>query len=90
MFGGVEPVELHQRDALIELLDGKPDAIEIVDFLSRRWAPPAMQNTEGEPLVLCEGTLRVPDPAALSTRLDSTYSRDEDGEPTWFGRIAVG
>jgi hypothetical protein len=89
MFGGIEPVALHQRDALIDLLDNKPAPVEIVDFLSRRFAPPEVQNTEGEPLVMCEGRCRVPDPAALSTALDATYSRDEDGEPTWFEYITT-
>ena len=29
-FGGVEPVALHERDALIDLLDAEPDPVELV------------------------------------------------------------
>lgn len=40
IFGGVEPVALHQREELIALLDSEPDPIELVAFLTRRFAPP--------------------------------------------------
>jgi SEC-C motif len=40
-FGGVEPVVLHERDPLIDLLDSEPDPVELVAQLSRRFAPPA-------------------------------------------------
>jgi tetratricopeptide (TPR) repeat protein len=40
-FGGVEPVALHERDPLIDMLDSEPDAAELVAQLSRRFAPPA-------------------------------------------------
>jgi len=73
IFGGIEPVALHQRDELIDLLDSEPEPLELVDFLTRRFAPPALQNTEGEPLVLCEATLHVLDPAPLKTALNKTY-----------------
>ena len=29
-FGGVEPIALHERDALIDLLDTEPDPVELV------------------------------------------------------------
>jgi hypothetical protein len=79
IFGGIEPVALHQRDELIALLDTEPDPNELVAFLSRRFAPPALQNTEGEPLVLCDATLRVPDPGALAESLDAAYDREDAG-----------
>ncbi|MGH3897261.1 MAG: SEC-C metal-binding domain-containing protein [Pseudonocardiaceae bacterium] len=78
IFGGIEPVALHQRDELIVLLDSEPDPLELVDFLTRRFAPPVLRNTEGDPLVLCQATLRTGDPAALSATLDETYQRDAD------------
>ncbi len=46
IFGGMEPVALHQRDELIALLDSEPDPLDLVAFLTRRFAPPALQNTE--------------------------------------------
>ena len=45
IFGGIEPVALHERDELIALLDSRPDPLELVDFLTRRFAPPALDNT---------------------------------------------
>ena len=46
-----------------------------------------LQNTEGEWLVMCDATLRVHDPAALTEALNDEYDRD-DGEPdgtlVWF------
>ncbi len=76
-FGGMEVVPLHERDALLKLLDSEPEPTELVGFLSGRFTPPELQNTEGDPLVFCEATLRSPDPAALAAALDSTYDRDE-------------
>lgn len=37
-FGGIDPVALHERDPLIELLDGEPAPEELVAFLSQRFA----------------------------------------------------
>jgi len=75
-FGGLEVVPLHERDPLLKLLDSEPQPEDLVAFLSRRFAPPELQNTEGDPLVFCEATLRSPDPAALAAALDATYDRD--------------
>ena len=63
-FGGLEPVALHERDRLIDLLDTEPDPVELVAYLSRRFAPPTLTNTEGDPLAICEATVRVGDPDA--------------------------
>jgi len=77
VFGGIESVALHQRDELLALLDNEPDPVELVAFLTRRFAPPTLQNTEGDPLAMCAATLHVRDPAALATELDGTYEREE-------------
>lgn len=42
-FGGVEPVALHERDRLINLLDTEPDAVTLVAYLSLRFAPAAVR-----------------------------------------------
>jgi len=78
MFGGVEPVALHERDDLIALLADGPDPVELVTFLSRRFAPPQLSDTEGDPLVACEATVSSPDPVALAGALDETYDREDD------------
>lgn len=83
LVGGVEPVPLHLRDTVIELLDD-PDPVELVALLSARFAPPSITNTEGEDLVDCTVTIRVPDPARLADELDGRFERsDADGAPVW-------
>jgi tetratricopeptide (TPR) repeat protein len=87
IFGGLEPVPLGERDDLIALLDDEPDPVDLVAALSRRFAPPVLQNTEGEPLMTCDATLRVDDPTTLTRLLDETYRRGEqhpDGTSDWF------
>ncbi|MCV7152097.1 SEC-C domain-containing protein [Mycolicibacterium pyrenivorans] len=89
-FGGLEPVALHHRDALIALLDEGPDPVGLVAFLSRRFAPPTLANTEGDPLMICEAIIRVSDSAALQSALDDTYDRVEDAEPPqWFEHVTT-
>jgi hypothetical protein len=91
IFGGIEPIELHERDELIALLDAEPDPVDLVSFLTRRFAPPVLRNTEGDPLVLCEVTLRTGDPAALVAELDETYERDDDADtPQWVEHLIDG
>ena len=90
IFGGIEPVSVGERDELIALLDDDPDPVELVAFLSRRFAPPVLQNTEGESLVMCDATLRVHDPAGLAEALDDEYDRDDDepdGTLVWFEHV---
>ena len=90
-FGGIEVIGLHERDELIALLDTAPDPVDLITFLSRRFAPPELRNTEGDPLVLCEATLWVPDPAALAAALDATYERDDSdpAAPQWFEHVTT-
>ena len=87
-FGGMEPVALHERDELLDLLDSESDPDDLLWFLSRRFAPPVLQNTEGEPLEFCEATLRSDDPDALATALDTAYDRDET-EPRWSEHVTT-
>lgn len=87
IFGGIEPVSVGERDQLMALLDDVPHPVELVTFLSRRFAPPVLQNTEGESLVLCDATLRVGDPAGLAEALNDVYERSDnepDGALAWF------
>lgn len=88
IFGGIEPVSLGERDTLIALLDDDhPNPIELVAALSRRFAPPVLQNTEGESLMMCDATLRVNDPVTLAKALDDAYDRDDeqtDATLVWY------
>ena len=80
IFGGLEPVALHARDALIDMLDSEPEAADLVAFLTARFAPPTLVNTEGEPTVFCESQIRVgPD---VEGWLDDTYER-VGAKPEW-------
>jgi hypothetical protein len=89
-FGGLEPVALHERDPLIDLLDTGPDAVTLVAQLSRRFAPPALANTEGDPLAICEATVHVGDPAGIEAALDDAYDRvDGDEPPRWFEHVTT-
>lgn len=81
-FGGMEPVELHRRDGLLALLDSEPEPAALLEALSARFTPPQLQNTEGDPLVQCEATLRSADPDKLAEALGETYERDDD-ERRW-------
>jgi tetratricopeptide (TPR) repeat protein len=94
IFGGIEPVSLGERDALIALLDADPGPVELVAFLSRRFAPPVLCNTEGESLMMCDATLQVDDPAGLAEALNDEYDRDDeggadgaDGALVWFEHV---
>ena len=89
-FGGLEPVALHQRGELLGLLDEGPDPVDLVEFLSRRFAPPTLTNTEGDPMTICEATIRVSDSAGIESALDDTYDRVEDAEPPqWFEHVST-
>ncbi len=89
-FGGMEPVALHERDPLTDLLDTEPDAVTLVAQLSRRFAPPALANTEGDPLAICEATVQVGNPAGIEAVLDDTYDRvDGDEPPQWFEHVTT-
>jgi hypothetical protein len=80
-FGGIDPIALHERDSLIELLDAEPDPVELMTALSRRFAPATLTNTEGEPMAICEATVQVDDPDGFEAALDEAYDRVDDAEP---------
>lgn len=70
LMGGLVPVRMAERDALLDLLDADPEPAEVVALLCRRFAPPTLQNSEGEDLVLHRALLRPRDLAAVVGRLD--------------------
>ena len=81
VFGGIEPVALHDRDALLEMLDRGADPDRLVAFCSRRFAPPSLVNTDGHPLAACDAVLSSDDPAGLAAILDVTFERVPGAEP---------
>ena len=84
IWGGIEPVALQSRNALVELLDSEPDAVELVDFLSGRYASPSLVTTEGEDVALCEATLRVADAVEIGALLDGEFERTDDAPARWI------
>jgi hypothetical protein len=88
----IDPVGLHERSELLQLLDeDEVDPELLVAFLSRHLAPPTLVNTEGHPLILCAVQLTSTDPAALSVALDERFGPADvaDGESSWSDRLEV-
>ena len=92
VFGGIEPIARHDRDALLELLDRQPDPDELVAFCSRRFAPPTLVNTDQDLLVACEGVLRTDDADRLAAALNQAFETLPDTEPAaWvYNRMIEG
>ncbi|MDA0251681.1 MAG: SEC-C domain-containing protein, partial [Actinobacteria bacterium] len=92
IFGGLEPLSTTTRDELIALLDDNVGPAPLLEALSARLAPPTLHNTEGEPLVTHEATVRISDPAAISPGLDRIYRRTDDDPtaPRWVEEHAGG
>lgn len=87
---GIEPVELHERDPLIKLLDSEPGAAELVAQLSLRFAPPALVDIEGDPIVFCVTTVRVSDPGAITAAFDQRYDRIDGEVPAqWYEHTTI-
>lgn len=75
----IDPIRLHERAALLELLDeDDTDPERLVAFLSRHLAPPTLVNTEGDPLMLCEVQLQSTDSVALRAALGTRFGRADD------------
>ena len=88
----IDPIRLHERSAILELLDEvEVDPEGLVAFLSRHLAPPALVNTEGHPLILCHVQLTTTDPAGLSTALDARFGPADvaNDESTWIDQLEV-
>ena len=89
-FGGIEPVRLQELDELLDLLGDEPEPYALVEILSRRFTPPVLQNTEGDPLLLCRAEVSTPDLPALLTVLDEAYGRVEGrDEPRWHAYVTT-
>jgi len=79
---GLVPVGLQQRQMWLDILDSDEVGPEDVMIgCARMWAPPGLQNTDGEPLVMCIRTLKVGDPDEARAGLDTEF--DEAGDDAW-------
>jgi hypothetical protein len=80
---GVIKVELRHREMWLDVFDA--DEVTAVDILAaarRMWAPPALQNTDGEPLVMCTRVWRIPNPDGVRGALDAEL--EDAGDGTWL------
>ena len=85
----VLPIDLRERDALLELFDSGADADSLAYWYGSRFRPPTIQTTEGEPAVFSEATLKpTGDWRELGERLDQIY--EADGDDVWRSMHAPG
>jgi hypothetical protein len=78
--GGVVPIPVQHRDALLGFLGEAPSAAAMCAWVAALEAPPTLRTTEGEPTVLCEATYRVADPEQAAQVLGERYDADDDGQ----------
>ncbi len=78
--GGIQPLPLSARDAVIAALDEDADAEQLAEVIGGCFAPPTLANREGEPIVLCRARYAGADSQALAARLDELL------EPAGGGR----
>ncbi len=78
MFGSLELVSLMQRTSMIELFDGDPEPAEVVAALSAHYAPPVLQTTTGELLVLCRAEVKVKELKKFKKVLAERYEFSDD------------
>jgi hypothetical protein len=80
-FGPVLTIPLRLRDSLVALTSGEPDGDDWLEWLAAATAPPTLSNTEGEPLLFCEGRYTVADPQAAGRTLGQAFSEAEADAP---------
>ena len=89
-WGGLEPVLMNQRDEVLAVLDAdEPDPIAVVEMLSARMGPTLLQNTEGDPLVLCRAVVVPTDMRSLARALDQRYDRVQDVPAVWHEPVVT-
>ena len=82
LYGGISVIRVHELDAFLDLLDGDPDAEDLIGYLLARLGPPALVTPEGDPLELCTATFTTTAPVKLARDLDRLFTRDNHG--TWL------
>ena len=75
-YSGFLPVGGHLVAEALAVLD-RADPFEVASFLGHLLAPPALSNTDGEPLRLHQLTFRLPDPAGAARALAEAFTTDD-------------
>jgi hypothetical protein len=82
LYGGISVIRVHELDTLLDLLDGEPDAEDLIGYLLARLGPPTLVTPEGDPLELCTATFTTNAPVKLARDLDRLFTSDNPG--TWL------
>lgn len=82
-FGGIEPIAVGERTALIELLDADADPEELIAQLSTRFAPPRVITRHGEKMVACTATFEVDDLTGIRRKLSRRYGKGVKDHWVW-------
>lgn len=82
LYGGISVIRTHELDGFLNLLDGDPDAEDLIGYLLARLGPPALVTPEGDPLELCTATFTTTAPVKLARELDRLFTRDNHS--TWL------
>ncbi len=82
LYGGISVIRVHELDTFLDLLDGDPDAEDLIEYLLARLGPPALVTPEGDPIELCTATFTTTAPVKLARELDRLFSSDNPG--TWL------
>ena len=78
IIGPLFPVIPGTETDVLEMCD-EGAGVELCQYVGRQHRPPTLQTREGEPLVVCETVIDLPDPASARPVLDRRYERqDED------------
>lgn len=65
-----------ERVVMALLEESEPE--DLLAYLAAAEQPPSSRTREGEPMVVCEATVEVADPAAAARWLDTAYEREGD------------
>ena len=82
LYGGISVIRTNELDWFLDLLDGEPDAEDLIEYLLARLGPPALVTPEGDPLELCTATFTTTAPVKLTRELDQLFTPDSPG--TWL------
>jgi hypothetical protein len=76
LYGGISVIRTHKLDGFLNLLDGEPDAEDLIEYLLGRLGPPTLVTPEGDPLELCTATFTTTAPVKLARELDQLFTSD--------------
>ncbi len=77
-------IDIRHRDMTLALFDEEPTDEELAHWFGLVTAPPRMQTTEGQDMVVCRAVCEPTSTwRALTAELDAHYDRTDDTEDEW-------